>query len=78
MQMETKILIECVNGPMDGYSGFVVETEEPISDRVFLFQRRADGFNVTDAYAWTGRWSKKGMAMLGHVMEVGRGRKAEN
>ena len=67
-----KVLVECVDGPMDGHSCMVEETAEALGDRVFLFGRILDGVKVVDAYAWTGRHSTKGLAMLGHLMEVGR------
>lgn len=63
--------IECIDGPCDGWAGDVEKRRDALEDRTFLFERRmVDGRRVVDAYAWTGRMSAEGVALLGHVIEV--------
>ena len=68
-----KVLVECMDGPMDGHRCLVDENETAFGERTFIFGQKIEGVMVAHAYKWKGGWTAAGMAMLGHVMEVGRG-----
>ena len=71
--MDFKVLVECMDGPMDGHRCMVNENETAFNERTFIFAHKIEGVLVAHAYKWNGRYTAAGMAMLGHVMEVGRG-----